>query len=150
MTTIKGSTKVDGTATGGVQVRLHRADTGAPLTTVTSKTAHQDAVTGGFAQIATEGNNFTVSAGSVVRFGASGGHFSKTYSSAGTYPCTSSEFGGDPASGQSKTCELVLDIPALEIGDYFIPNAGFVGDAYLVATNPTSTLNDLIVRVNLP
>lgn len=57
-----------------------------------------------FARIADEGESFTVTAGSVVRFGQDTRWIQKTIS--GAFGCTNAAFGSDPAPGTFKECDL--------------------------------------------
>jgi hypothetical protein len=60
--------------------------------------------------VANERQNFTLSGTKTVRFGASSSWITKTLT--GTQACTHANFGGDPAYGMAKSCQVVTTATA--------------------------------------
>ncbi|WP_424949836.1 NPCBM/NEW2 domain-containing protein [Deinococcus sp.] len=58
-----------------------------------------------WSNLATESQNFTLSATSTVRYGSGSSWIQKTLA-AGTYSCSNATFGNDPAPGVSKVCQV--------------------------------------------
>jgi hypothetical protein len=130
----------------GVTVRVHRRDTGDLLgVAVTS-----DGVGGPptYTPIAGEGGAFSVVAGQIVRFGADTRWAEITFPASGNYGCNSGTFGGDPAYGTVKTCELVTYDPPLPIGRYSIDCGTYAGEVQAVFLDPDggALFNDVIHR----
>lgn len=143
---VSGVVREAGTPVGGRTLRAYRRDTGALL----GQTVTGDGVTPSsyeYTGVAGEGGSFTVTAGQTVRYGADTRWFEKTFTSAGTYSCNSTEFGGDPAYGTGKTCQLVTpgSIPAL--GSYSL-QLPYGGEVQIVCLDDSAgtTYNDLIIR----
>lgn len=150
MAIVKGLVNVSGTPTSGVTLYLYRSDTGALIGTSVSATEGQvqDST---YSQIATEGGSYTVGVGDIVRYGANGSFFSKTYSVAGTYTCGTAEFGGDPAQNVAKTCQINnKDGVTLSVGQYQITYLGsYTGPAFLVAISPNSGANYQVFQLTI-
>lgn len=146
--TISGTVSVDGVPARGVTLHLCRSDTGAKLLTTISAAAG-DPIVEGWTQVAGEGGTFAVAAGDVVRYGADIRWAENTYGAAGSHVCNTSEFGGDPAAGTLKTCQLrILSDETFDEGGYrFVYDGPYVGDAYVVALNPATGQNHQVRRV---
>ncbi len=145
MTTISGIVRdSSGEPVAGSTVMAYRRDTGALLGSAVSSDGVTDPPDE-YTQIATEGQNFTVAAGAKVRYGVDIRWNEKTFTSAGTYNCGNSEFGGDPASGTAKTCQLIFETPILAVGEYAINCASYTGDALVVCFAEDNSRNSQVL-----
>ena len=145
MGVVSGIVKEAGTPVAGRIVRAYRRDTGALL----GEAVSSDGITPPpptYTPIAGENQQFTVTAGQTVRYGADTRWSQKTFETAGTYACGNSEF-GDPASGTAKTRQLVVTASPLPVGEYSI-STSHAGEVQLVCLDDDAgtTFNDLIVR----
>ena len=145
---IEGYVKVKGEVKPGHDVRVYKRSDGKLI----GEKKSGDGVTPDtftYSQVAGEGGSFTVAAGQKVRYGADTRWFEKTYAASGTYACNSNEFGGDPAFGTAKTCQLALGGDVFPIGFYsFDMNYG--GECIVLALSTDENgivYNDLVKRV---